>query len=327
MNSYTNIAKSRSTFLYYLSRFARLYLVHMRPYLLFISGVAGAAGMVLQDVAYSMPELILAFLPLFLGYGFGQALTDCFQTDTDAISAPYRPLSQGIVSKKSVFWVSLAGLSVSALIYLGYNPFSFWICALIIFGLATYSYVKKHLTLLAPFYNAAVVGLLPILAYCITSGNSHTEIPLTTLKIAALTFFAYSNFVLIGYLKDIEADRSTGYKTFPVEFGWDITIRLGWVIAFCTIGAFISISPANPVSWPIGLLACIILFYGLLHAKLVEEKNEKTALVSIVSTVRSLILFLLAILIDHKPDLLAVAVIYYLAFELVLRKRPSKYQV
>jgi 4-hydroxybenzoate polyprenyltransferase len=198
---------------------------------------------------------------------------------------------------------------------------------LIIFGLATYSYVKKHITLLAPFYNAAVVGLLPILAYYITSGSSQTKIPLETLKIAALSFFAYSNFVLIGYLKDIEADRTTGYKTFPVEFGWDITIRLGWVIGFCTIGAFVSISPGNLLFWLVGLLACIILFYGLLHAKLVEEKNEKTALTSIVNTVRSFILFHLAILMDMEPDLLPAAVFYYVAFELVLRKRPSKYQV
>lgn len=328
MNSYTTMAeKSRSTTLYAMLRFSRLYLIHMRPYLLFISGVAGAAGMVLQNGKHDTPQLIVAFLPLFLGYGFGQALTDCFQTDTDSISAPYRPLSQGVISKRSVFIVSLAGLSLSALVYLAYNPYSIGICALIIAGLATYSYVKKHITLLAPFYNAAVVAFLPILAYYITTGTHGLDVPNDTLKIAALSFFSYSNFVLIGYLKDIEADRETGYKTFPVEFGWDITLRLGWVIGFCTICTFISISPAHPLSWALGLLACIMIFYGLIHAKLVEEKNEKNALVSIVSTVRSFILFHLAVLIDNEPYLLSATLIYYLAFELVLRKRPSKYQV
>ena len=35
----------------------------------------------------------------------------------------------------------------------------------------------------------------------------------------AATFFGYANFVLAGYFKDIEADRATGYRTFPVVFG------------------------------------------------------------------------------------------------------------
>jgi hypothetical protein len=31
----------------------------------------------------------LAFFPFLLSYGLGQALTDCFQMDTDRISSPY----------------------------------------------------------------------------------------------------------------------------------------------------------------------------------------------------------------------------------------------
>jgi len=58
------------------------------------------AGLVGLAFAPDLPpgRVLLAFVPLFLSYGFGQALTDCFQIDTDAVSAPYRPLVRGIVS-------------------------------------------------------------------------------------------------------------------------------------------------------------------------------------------------------------------------------------
>jgi len=32
-------------------------------------------------------------------------------------------------------------------------------------------------------------------------------------------FGTYAVFVLIGYLKDVEADRATGYQTIAVRFG------------------------------------------------------------------------------------------------------------
>lgn len=328
MSTYTSIeTSSKQTTRPKIISFSKSYLVHMRPYLLFISGAAGAAGMVLNTGRLSNMELFVAFLPLFLGYGFGQALTDCFQIDTDSLSAPYRPLCRGIISKQHVMIVSITGLTLSALIYLSYNPRSFWICLLIIFGLATYSHVKKHITLLAPFYNAWIVSMLPILAYYITGELNSGGIPAGTWKISALSFFSYSNFVLIGYLKDIEADAATNYKTFPVVYGWEMTLRLAWVIAIATIAAFISMLPENGISLLIGLAACVVLVFGLLYARFLTVQNEHSALIPIISTVRSFILFHLAILIDHELELVPAAMLYYLVFELVLRKRPSKYQV
>src|SRR6476646_1096268 len=68
--------------------FWKAYVVQMRPYLLFVSGIAGLSGMAMsQSEATPISVLLMAFLPFFLGYGFGQALTDCFQTDTDKISS------------------------------------------------------------------------------------------------------------------------------------------------------------------------------------------------------------------------------------------------
>src|SRR5687767_4482618 len=75
------------------------YVVQMRPYLLFISGIAGISGISMHaNPAAAGWKVFAAAIVFFFGYGFGQALTDCFQTDTDKLSAPYRPLSKEIIS-------------------------------------------------------------------------------------------------------------------------------------------------------------------------------------------------------------------------------------
>ena len=80
--------------------FARDYAVTMRPHLLFVSGITGITGLAL---APPLPFAATALLcvAFFLSYGFGQALTDCFQLDTDALSSPYRPLVRGTICVKA----------------------------------------------------------------------------------------------------------------------------------------------------------------------------------------------------------------------------------
>ena len=84
--------------------FARAYWITLRPYLFFISGVSGAVGLAIYPNETTL-NLVLAFAGFFFSYGLGQALTDVFQTDTDAISSPYRPLTQGIIAKRQVLIV------------------------------------------------------------------------------------------------------------------------------------------------------------------------------------------------------------------------------
>jgi hypothetical protein len=58
--------------------FLSSYLVTMRPYLLFVSGITGFTGMALSS-NNDLIKLSLIFIASFLSYGFGQALTDCFR--------------------------------------------------------------------------------------------------------------------------------------------------------------------------------------------------------------------------------------------------------
>ena len=225
--------------------FWKAYVIQMRPYLLFISGIAGLAGMAISKTEQvEWWRVLIAFIPFFFGYGFGQALTDCFQTDTDKLSAPYRPLSQGIVSINSVLTVSIVGLFCCAIILYCMHFMSFILSCISVFGLATYSYIKRNFWFGGPFYNAWIVALLTIMGYFALSAPETRTFPIHLLPYVFVSFFSYASFVLIGYLKDIDADKVTNYKTFPVVWGWNSSILLGDVFALASI-FFIWFQPLN----------------------------------------------------------------------------------
>ena len=121
------------------------YVVQMRPYLLFISGIAGISGISMHaNPGAAGWKVYAAAIVFFFGYGFGQALTDCFQTDTDKLSAPYRPLSKEIISIRNTLIISCLGLLVSGILFYLFHPICLWLSLAAVFGLATYSYIKKH---------------------------------------------------------------------------------------------------------------------------------------------------------------------------------------
>lgn len=304
------------------------YSVQMRPYLLFVSGAAGAMGIAMGKTSVT-PEwkCWLAFVPFFLGYGFGQALTDCFQTDTDKLSAPYRPLSREIISIGSVMFISVSGLLLSGLLICWLHPLSFWLSIASVFGLSTYSLVKKHLWFGGPFYNAWIVLLLPVMGYFVSQPQTDWEFPTYGYGYILITFFGYANFVLIGYLKDIEADKATGYKTFPVVFGWNRTMLVGDAFALITLVVFWRLKETGLWTILFGAAATLIMVFGQVAGHLTKQKNEHGALVPIVSTVRGFILLHIAMTLHFQPAWHWPALAFYALFEWSLHKRPSKYQV
>lgn len=317
-----------SRFQFYSWKFWRAFAIHMRPYLLFVSGIAGVSGIAIGLQEGHRPlETIAVFIPLFLGYGFGQALTDCFQTDTDKLSSPYRPLSMGTLSIRSVLIISLTGLIAIAVILYLFNPISLWLSILAVLGLATYSFVKKHFWYGGPIHNSWIIALIPVIGYYAISGSSADGFPVRYIPNVVITFFSYASFVLIGYLKDIEADRATGYKTFPVVFGWDLTMLLGDGIALVTLVLLWVQWPKNTEEIAFGLAGSMILIFGQYRGHVSREKNEKAALVPILATVRSFILIHISLVLHQQSHWWWLMALYYVLFEVTLYARPSRYQV
>lgn len=311
-------------------RFWKAYWIHMRPYLLFISGIAGFAGIVLSEgfVPFSLSSFI-AFLPLFLGYGFGQALTDAFQTDTDSLSAAYRPLSQKLIRPKDVLIVSLIGLIGCSVVLAYFNVINLLWGAISVVGLASYSYFKKHFWYLGPACNATVVSLLPLMGYCCFSSN--LTISQDLMVLIAVNFLAYTNFVIIGYLKDISADRATGYQTLPVVWGWKVTTLVGDVVVAAVSLCFFIFWYDPLGSQTFGFLAFIIAtgiaVYGQFTAHRIEPKVEENATIPVISTVRSFLWWNGSAILLFSSEMLVPFIVFYALFELTLAQRPMAHQI
>ena len=306
----------------------------MRPYLIFISGAASLVGMAFIQIS-DFSRLIPAFIPLFLSYGLGQALTDCFQMDTDALSSSYRPLIRGVISRKQVFAVSLAGLGAGIFILALLNPEILVPGVLAVGGLLSYTTMKRKWWG-GPFWNSWIVALLPIMGRLVSkdirliqifSLKNPTSVGFTWAVLAV--FFGYANFVLMGYFKDISADRATGYRTFPVVFGWRQAAfgsDLFALAAAASTGSALAAVPHLPVL-AIGIFGVALLVNLRAQVGIHRTKDENRAHGPIAGVVRAFILYTAAIILGLKPGWLLGIATFYLCFEITLALRPEERQV
>jgi 4-hydroxybenzoate polyprenyltransferase len=314
--------------------FLRSYFITMRPYLLFVSGAAGLVGLAYGN-AGNIARTIIAFTALFLSYGLGQALTDCFQTDTDALSAPYRPLVKGVIKRKQVLVVSLAGLIVGVLFVTLLNPWNALLACLAVVGLLTYTPFKRTWWG-GPPWNSWIVALLPLMGRLVEPGYDLKSLVAPNnanawsfLLAVAAVFFGYANFVVMGYFKDISADRETGYRTFPVTFGWvagaiysDLTAFLCAALAAAAL--FIS-HRQHVLSTAIFVLGVIINVFAQLKIHTIRDESKTHG--PIQNVVRSFLLFSIALILAQKMTWVWFMAGFYAVFELSLRLRPEIKQV
>lgn len=306
----------------------------MRPYLIFVSGASGLVGLAFIDIP-KIERVVMAFIPLLFSYGLGQALTDCFQTDTDALSSPYRPLIQGIISKKQVFGISLTGLTIGIILLTYLNPFIFLLGLLAVFGLLSYTTLKRTWWG-GPLWNSWIVALLPIMGRAVEKDfNMQKVLGFEDLQTRALLFavvaifFAYGNFVVMGYLKDIAADKETGYRTFPVVFGWRATTVYSDLLAFMAalFSGLALFTIGNLTIFGIGVFSAAVVINLYAQIKIHRTKEENRAYGPISHVVRSFILYCAAIVISLKMEWIVFVAVFYLMFEVALKYRPEKTQV
>ncbi len=310
--------------------FVKHYLTTMRPYLMFVSGITGLTGLAFAP-ELSVYKTLMLFAVFFLSYGFGQALTDCFQIDTDMLSSPYRPLTQNLIRKNDVLLVSLVGLGVSGLILTWAARINLPLALLAVFGLATYTHFKKRWWA-GPFYNAWIVLLLGIIACSAGSGYgpAATIISPDFLLAAVIIFFGYANFVLIGYFKDVSADRQTGYHTLPVVYGLKSSALISDFFALFTLIAWLLFVGRNFVLFHwigglFGISGVAVLIYTQIMAHRVH--SEKQAHKAVVPVVHVYILLLSSIVLSQKPHWAAGLIVFYAAFVLTMKLRPERNQI
>ena len=313
--------------------FLRYYWITMRPYLLFVSGITGIVGLSFTPLLSIFTTTVL-FLTFFLSYGFGQALTDCFQIDTDSLSSPYRPLTQGVINKKDVLTVSLIGLCLIGFILTAYALINLFLAAFATFGLATYTYFKKRWWA-GPFYNAWIVSLLCLIACVAGSGDVKIVLDTDFYMVLLVVFFGYANFVLTGYFKDISADRKTGYKTLPVVYGLKISKLISHIFAAVFIflcGIVLYQIPFSKSVIFTNIYSLIFFISGcaasvLAQTRLHKVQNETEAHKAISLVVHTYILLLASIAVTQKPAWFPFLSLFYLGFFATMKFRPMKAQI
>jgi 4-hydroxybenzoate polyprenyltransferase len=293
----------------------------------------GLAGLALAPALPLGNGLALA-LAFFLSYGFGQALTDCFQLDTDSLSAPYRPLVRGAIRRRDVLWVSLIGLLAIATVFAVHNPLNVPAAGAAVLGLATYTYFKRRWWA-GPFYNAWIVVVLALVGYLSGSVAGLGARPTALAATLSAVFFGYANFVLTGYYKDISADRATGYRTLPVRWGlrWSACVSDAFaLITVLSAGAAVCTAWGPDSLRPAALPAILLLGTGTAAAivaqvRLHAVRDESQAHRAIAPVVHAYILLLAAVAAAHKAGWTLGLFLFYAAFVLTMRRRPMREQI
>ncbi len=293
---------------------------------MFVSGAAALPGLALgrAPIAQAMP----AFVVLFLSYGLGQALTDVFQTDTDALSAPERPLVQGTIGKRTVLIASLAGLTACAAVIVSLSPGAALPATIAIVMLATYTPLKRRWWG-GPPWNSAVVALLPLLGRMAGGAGLAESLADGAVRAAMVSSFGtYAVFVLLGYLKDVEADRATRYDTVAVRFGRRAAVV--WSASFATLGLAASawlVRPRLTVSGGTALWSAGAVVLIGAHALAWRSTTDDDAWPGIQSSVHGFVALHLGEAAAIEPRWTLVAWLLFGASIVAMLQRPVRRQV
>lgn len=314
------------------SAFWRCYWTTARPYLFFVSGASGWVGLNLGERIPAFP-FIAAFAAFFLSYGLGQALTDVSQRDTDSISSPYRPLTRGLIAPRQVLTVSLAGLAACGAIFVWRNPWNLLPSVLAVAGLATYTPLKRR-PWGGPPWNSWIVALLPLMGALCGARDPMEALALPGLLPAmGSVFFSYAIFVLLGYFKDISADRATGYRTLPVVAGWKPSILVSAAFAAVAIACSLALQSTVGADWSAGgwagraLAAAGAALLAYAHLSMWRTRSESEAHGPIAQVVRGYVLLHVGEAVCFAPSQAAFAALFLIAFEAAIATRPERSQV
>lgn len=211
------------------------YLMLLRPKNALMSSIGAIIGFMTGTSSDPIRCIITAVVPPLVLMG-GNAVNDYFDYEIDAINKPYRPIPQGIISRREAF-VSYILLSVSGVVsafFLG--PILFIIA--FSFALAWYFYAKtlKAKGLIGNIVVSTGVAFTIIFGYISASGGSFL-LP-TTLSLIAFS----SNLAreIVKTVEDLPGDRRAGLSTVPIRFGMGATKNLTkGLIALTCLLAFI----------------------------------------------------------------------------------------
>ena len=192
------------------------YVKSMRPYLFFLSGMAGWLGVLFSGTTSSIGRTTAVLSVVFIGWGVNQVINDLFGLKEDKINAPHRPLITGALPMKQAIIFSIFFFALGGLITFLLNPKALTLFLLVFALNIIYEYSKG-----LPLLGNLMFGFL--LAPCVYYGAmcvNHKGLEI--LFDRRLTFIAIavvlinSTAAFFTYFKDFIGDKAAGKKTIVV---------------------------------------------------------------------------------------------------------------
>jgi len=155
---------------------------------------------------------------------------------------------------------------------------------------------------------------------------------------AGSAFGTYAVFVVLGYLKDVEADRATGYDTLPVHFGRRaaIAVSAGFLaLGVVCSGALVRASGADVLAGDTGSgPAAALVLWGLglallvaAHLRALPVSRDDEAHPAIAASVVGYVAMHLGEASLLRPGLAGPAWVVLAISVIVLALRPARSQV
>lgn len=205
----------------------RYYLVITRPLnsaITFFVVVVGAV--ICVDFEYSTIKIILAGISAAFTAGAGNIINDIIDKDADKINHPERQIPSGSLSIKEALIEYLLLVIAACIIAIYINYTALLVVILTSFLLFLYSNRLKRIPLFGNVTVAYMTGLAFIYGGIAVGNPRGAVIP------AIFAFLINLVRELVKDMQDIIGDTKAGVKTFPVQFGLNLTKHF---ISFFTI--------------------------------------------------------------------------------------------
>lgn len=288
--------------------FLRDYINNLRMELLFVSASCALAGMA-YGTQSSRLIFLLAFIPFFLCYGFANALMGELSHSNP---------------RREILKINGTGLFLCIALISCLNPFNFFFALIAIIALLGYVRLKKKSLFSGPLYLGGVIALLPMMGLLSMGGQLIDLKSSRMLWLYTFTLFSFGNLLLMSQLKEIQNDKQTGFKTVPAILGWDKAVVVGDIFVVLSIAAAgMMINYSDSVALFVFIAGSLIGIAGQTKAHLTKKRGESISSFIISSTLRSFVLWHVAVFIGERAEFIIFACVFYVMFEISLKLKVS----
>jgi len=296
------------------SKFIWAYLKSMRPYLFFVTGVAGWLGIVFSGVEANIFKQLVVLTVLFFSWGINQIINDYLGRKEDRINAPHRPMVSGELNVRYALVTTFILFVLGGIISFFLNPYALIIYLIGYIFNIIYEYLKG-IPLLGNIWFGILISVCPFYGALAVSKQSLYMVFTNRDLIFVSLFVAlvFSTMTYFTYYKDYYGDKVTGKKTLVVLLSPEkaryinfLMACIPYIVLFVVLGSKLWQPDMNIYFLILNGISFIVIFYtAFLYFKYSSGKKTvdalkwnfegavlfETSFIALVNPVLSLVIF------------------------------------